>query len=212
MSNSKRNPECRAAVPVLVLLAAVLFPALWAAGLSAEEGTKPTREYSVCLDCHEDQSASLSITPHQIPTLANGSAEPRVTCTDCHVGDSRHYEEDPEEYPMGNPAKVDPAQAAFVCSTCHQNSHQQNMREDNIHAVNDINCSGCHQIHGSKQQGLLKSAQVDLCTSCHAAVKGEFSQPFRHPVNDGIIKCSECHLSLDLTARELSPQRHECLF
>jgi DmsE family decaheme c-type cytochrome len=175
---------------------------VWGQGASAQDAKKPTREYSVCLDCHQEQASSLASTPHQIPTKPGMDA--RVTCTECHVGDSRHYEDDPETYPMGNPLKLDPAEAALVCSSCHQNSHQQNMREDNIHAVNDINCSGCHQMHGTKHRGLLKSAEFELCSSCHQGVKGEFSQPYRHPVNDGVVQCSECHMTLDLMSRELS--------
>jgi DmsE family decaheme c-type cytochrome len=189
---------------VVVILTAILALFVLEQGTAAQTASPAPRQTKVCLDCHDGYANSLANTPHQIPMDASGSMEPRVACTDCHVGDARHYEDDPEEYPMGNPGTADPHSQALLCSACHQNSHQQNMLEDNIHAENDINCSGCHKVHGSTQQGLLKTAEVDLCLSCHAGVEGQFAQPFRHPVNDGIVKCSECHLTLDRTARELS--------
>jgi len=204
LESSNRNPQFRK-FPLVAPIAVILLGlAVMVTGSAAQDAKNPPREYKVCLDCHDGQQANLAVTPHRIPLDTPNGTEPRVTCTDCHVGDSRHYEEDPEEFPMGNPRTADPDQAAALCSTCHQNSHQQNMREENVHAMNDINCFECHQIHGSEHQGLLKKAEVDLCLSCHTGQEGQFAQPFRHPVNDGIVKCSECHLTLDRTARELS--------
>jgi predicted CXXCH cytochrome family protein len=40
-------------------------------------------------------------------------------------------------------------------------------------------------------------------------VRGEFAQPYRHPVSDGIILCSECHRSLDENKRILSYARSD---
>jgi DmsE family decaheme c-type cytochrome len=189
---------------VVVILTAILALFMLEQGVSAQEANQAPRQYKICLDCHDGYASGLANTPHRIPLDDSGSMEPRVVCTDCHIGDARHYEDDPEEYPMGNPETADPHSQALLCSSCHQNSHQQNMLEDNVHAENDINCSGCHKVHGNTRQGLLKSAEFELCLSCHAGVEGQFAQPFRHPVNDGIVKCSECHLTLDRTARDLS--------
>jgi DmsE family decaheme c-type cytochrome len=164
-------------------------------GASAEDAAQLPRETAVCLDCHDGHDASLALSPHRVATELPEGTEARVTCTDCHVGDPRHYEEDPEEYPMARPDRAGAVMEAQICSKCHQNSHQQNMRERNVHFDNDVTCSGCHQIHGSTEPGLLRSSEVELCISCHAGVAGEFSQPYRHPVHDGIVKCSECHLA-----------------
>jgi DmsE family decaheme c-type cytochrome len=194
-------------LPILVLALGVfaLGPAALERGPSAEDTEELlSRQTNVCLDCHEGYDEGLAASPHRVATEIPEGTEARVACTDCHVGDSRHYEEDPEEFPMARPDTEGAPGEARICSTCHQNSHQQNMRERNVHFENDVACSGCHRIHGSTEQGLLQSAEVDLCLSCHAGVEGQFAQPFRHPVNDGIMKCSECHLSLDRTARELS--------
>jgi DmsE family decaheme c-type cytochrome len=177
------------------------------------------RVSEVCLDCHEDQQTSLRNTPHQIP--AEDPDNHKVTCTDCHAGDARHYDEDAEEYPMPNPAKVDAWNEAQICSQCHLNAHQQNMQERNVHVENKVNCSGCHRVHvvleadsilGAGQYsathytGLLKNNEVDLCLDCHSDVRGEFAKPTHHPVEEGIVKCSECHMITDQTKKPLSAQ------
>jgi DmsE family decaheme c-type cytochrome len=127
-----------------------------------------------------------------------------VACTDCHAGDRKHWEENPAANPMSNPAKVGVAAEARVCSGCHQNAHQQNVLERNVHAAHDVSCSGCHRVHGSKHTSLLTKPESQLCLDCHGRVEGQFARPYRHPVPEGIIRCSECHLTLDQTARELS--------
>jgi predicted CXXCH cytochrome family protein len=40
---------------------------------------------------------------------------------------------------------------------------------------------------------LLKAPQPQLCFSCHSDVKPAFSQPFHHKVNEGLMKCTDCH-------------------
>jgi predicted CXXCH cytochrome family protein len=40
---------------------------------------------------------------------------------------------------------------------------------------------------------LLKAPQPQLCFSCHSDVKPAFSEPFHHKVNEGLIKCTDCH-------------------
>lgn len=175
------------------------------------------RESETCLDCHESPQLSLLGTPHQILTTDFENA--RVTCTDCHVGDARHYEDDPETYPMTIPADLNAWNEGQICSQCHENSHQQNMFERNIHMANNVNCSDCHRVHvvhdadstfgegqylAAHYSGLLKNNEVDLCLGCHNSVRGEFHRSSHHPVTEGIIKCSQCHMMTDLTQEPLS--------
>ena len=41
--------------------------------------------------------------------------------------------------------------------------------------------------------GLLREKQPQLCYSCHRDVEAEFKLPVRHPVNQGLVKCTDCH-------------------
>jgi len=187
----------------LILVACVAI-----AGLSAFLGHAPAaqdqeRSSSVCLECHEGRDTTLAGSAHWADKVHDG-AEAGVACTDCHTGDRRHWEGEPEANPMTNPAKVNAAAEAAICAGCHQNSHQQNMLEKNVHLANQVSCSGCHQVHSTKQASLLKKPEHKLCVSCHQRVEGQFARSYRHPVEEGVVKCSDCHTTLDKTSRALT--------
>jgi DmsE family decaheme c-type cytochrome len=40
---------------------------------------------------------------------------------------------------------------------------------------------------------LLKASEPALCFQCHTDVKPAFDMPFHHPVNEGVVKCNDCH-------------------
>jgi len=57
-----------------------------------------------------------------------------------------------------------------------------------------VSCTSCHSVHKSVEDTkLLKVAQPVLCYTCHADVKPSFDMPFHHKVNEGLLKCSDCH-------------------
>jgi len=39
----------------------------------------------------------------------------------------------------------------------------------------------------------LKVAQPALCYQCHTDIKPQFSMPFHHRVDEGLVSCSDCH-------------------
>lgn len=191
----------------LVLAGAVALAAL--GGLPGHEPAAEdrVRASAVCLDCHGGLDSTLAGTAHWAAGDHEGAGA-KVACTDCHAGDRRHWEDDPAANPMTNPAKVAPAAQARICATCHQNSHQQNMVERNVHPVNGVSCTDCHGVHAVKgkerQASLLQKPQKDLCLGCHGSVAGQFAKPYRHPVAEGVVSCTDCHATLDKTARELT--------
>jgi DmsE family decaheme c-type cytochrome len=186
----------------------VLFLVPFAVALSASQPDSSADdnpgEVETCLTCHDGYDASLAMTPHHLYKKSGDETEIRIACTDCHHGDARHYNEDPDQYPMTVPANLNPAAEGKLCSTCHLNSHQQNMMEKNVHARNDVNCSGCHSVHASTHPPLLKKAQPELCMGCHVSVKSQFARPFRHPVDDAVVDCTDCHKTMDAGTRDMS--------
>ena len=201
MPTSPRIPY-RHALPLLVAGILGLVSLLPPHGeLSARDNLRVSK---ACLDCHAGQDTTLSGTAHRLPGGALDGPGARIACTDCHGDDRRHWEEDPKQYPMTNPSKAGALAEARLCSACHQNAHQQNQLEKNVHAAHDVNCSGCHSVHGSSHAALLRQAESGLCLRCHTDVAGQFARPFRHPVSDQIVKCSDCHMTLDETRRPLS--------
>jgi DmsE family decaheme c-type cytochrome len=189
-------------LPVILTACAVLG-AWFALGGHETGAQEPARVSTACLECHPGRDSSLAGTAHWAGDAHDGDAA-RVACTDCHTGDRRHWEEDPMAHPMTNPGKVSATAATRICAGCHQNSHQQNMVEKNVHPASGVSCSDCHRVHDSKHPSLLKAAEPGLCLDCHTGVAGHFARPYRHPVSEGVLACSECHLTLDRTSRALS--------
>lgn len=185
-------------------MACALFGALLGLGVGGVIAQGNQRVSKTCLDCHGGRDTTLAATAHGLPKDAADGPGARVGCTDCHPGDSRHWEEDPKAFPMGNPSGMTAASEARLCSSCHQSAHQQNMLEKNPHSANEVNCSACHSVHGGTQTALLKHDEPELCLGCHQGVAGQFAKPFRHSVGEGIVKCSECHMTLNQTGRALS--------
>lgn len=147
----------------------------------------------VCLDCHEDQASSLEFGPHRLSAAGEG----RLNCLSCHDGDPRHWEDDPASYPMANPADMGSDESGKLCGRCHDSVHQSNQRTVSPHASAGVSCLDCHQVHASEWRGSLVSAQPGLCFGCHPGQRADFSQPFHHPADEGIMDCSDCHLKSD---------------
>ena len=185
------TPE-RAALPFLAL-PLLIMGFMLAASHTRLSASDEERQSEVCTDCHEDQFDSLVSSPHRILPDFDGN----VACTDCHRGDAAHWDDDPDENPMPHLVTLRPLTLQRICASCHQNSHQQNMAEGNAHASADVNCTACHKIHGETRAGLLRDDQPELCLDCHTDVRGDFARPYRHPVGDQIVNCSDCHMPLD---------------
>lgn len=178
-------------VAVRAILGAVLIVALPAFAAAAATPDSGPRESQACLDCHDDMEAALHGGPHMVLV---GGEDSRVSCTDCHSGTASHWEDDPEEYPMANPAKMGVADAANVCMACHFSPHVENQATLSPHAADGVTCLDCHQVHGGSAPASLHGEQTELCLSCHIVQRGEFAKPFAHPVDGGVITCADCHL------------------
>ncbi len=183
--------------PGIGVLAAVLSIALLGAAAGPAAGGGPG-ETAACLDCHDDQNASLAGGPQVVLTGVAGYVPTRISCTSCHVGTPAHWEDDPEANPMSNPAKLAVFDAAKACAACHAGVHQTNQQTLGPHAEAGVGCTDCHQVHGAAvDHAQLRMEQPDLCYSCHGDVRGQFHQPSHHPVAEGMVSCTDCHLMSD---------------
>lgn len=74
------------------------------------------------------------------------------------------------------------------CLECHNNFGPET---DQLHLpVTEGKCLGCHRIHGSDVQGLLKNPADELCRACHNHI-GRSKDKVHGPVAVG--SCSVCH-------------------
>lgn len=143
-----------------------------------------------CKTCHEDiYTKSFEHTPHYtlITTGKHG-------CEDCHGPGSAHVEAG------GDPTKIirfenlSASQASERCMSCHAKDTEHANFDRSVHLANNTGCLSCHSPHHATQPAaLLIKSQPELCYSCHAAQRAQFSMPYHHRVNEHLINCTDCH-------------------
>ncbi|MBZ5707496.1 MAG: DmsE family decaheme c-type cytochrome, partial [Acidobacteriia bacterium] len=89
---------------------------------------------------------------------------------------------------------VSPKEVSRRCLECHQYGEEHANFDRSQHNINDVSCIACHSPHHSKdREFLLVQKQPDLCFTCHTETKQDFARPFRHRVEQGLIRCTDCH-------------------
>jgi len=142
-----------------------------------------------CATCHEEVAKGFANNPHTKMVQMHGSNG--VTCENCHGAGKAHVDGGGDISKIFNPAKASAKDVEARCQTCHAGTHPNFDRSP--HAKAGVSCISCHAIHKSKEESLLKAPQPALCFQCHADQKAQFNMAFHHKVNEGVVKCSDCH-------------------
>jgi DmsE family decaheme c-type cytochrome len=142
-----------------------------------------------CATCHAEESNKFSSNPHAKLALEHGGKG--VTCESCHGPGNAHVESGGDATKIFQFAKATTRETDIRCLGCHQGQHANFSRS--AHAKANVGCLSCHSVHASKEPVLLKVSQPMLCFQCHTDVKPAFEMPFHHKVNEGLVKCSDCH-------------------
>jgi DmsE family decaheme c-type cytochrome len=147
-----------------------------------------------CKGCHEDLYKKFEPTPHWKTTLGKVNGIEAHGCESCHGPGADHINGGGDKTKIfmfkGQTAKA----ISERCLTCHQYGEEHANFARSVHKINDVSCVECHSIHHAKEpQYLLARAQPQLCFSCHLETKADFNRPFRHRVNEGLLKCTDCH-------------------
>ncbi len=148
----------------------------------------------VCKSCHEEIGNKLKLNPHEHLLAAGKTGNTEWHgCESCHGPGSAHVEGGGDKTKIVRFPDLTPEKASAVCQQCHQTGDRSNFHRS-AHLENGIGCTSCHSIHGAEaKHSLLKVATPNLCYGCHTEMRAEFSRPFRHRVNEGLIQCSDCH-------------------
>ena len=182
-----------------------LLPWLWSGSMDAAgQDKKPstvsgsseavkTTEYvgsETCTTCHGDLSKEFASNPHTRLALMHGGKG--VTCESCHGSGKAHVESGGVATKIFQFTKATPKQVDKKCLACHVGEHPNFERTAHGEAL--VSCTSCHSVHKFEAQTvMLKTKQPTLCYQCHTDVKPAFAQPFHHRVNEGLIKCTDCH-------------------
>lgn len=188
----------RVSLMVLLGAGALSVTALAAPPSAAKSAQEPSKGAThaefvgseTCASCHEQVTKNFATNPHSKMALMHGNAN-GATCENCHGAGSEHVAGGGDVTKIFNPAKATAKDVDEKCLSCHAGAHPDFERSP--HAKANVSCIGCHDIHGSKQEALLKAPQPTLCFQCHADQKAQFNMPFHHRVEEGLVKCSDCH-------------------
>jgi DmsE family decaheme c-type cytochrome len=185
---------------VLMLLAlALLVTGAFAQGPQPQSGTASAQYVGsdTCKGCHEEVHKAFEPTAH-FQLLGGDKNKPVKAdwhgCESCHGPGSAHVEGGGDKTKIIRFQDLSAKQASERCLQCHQAGHEQNNFARSAHLANDVGCTSCHSVHAAKEKhALLKASQPALCYDCHTETRAEFSRPFRHRVNEGLVKCVDCH-------------------
>jgi DmsE family decaheme c-type cytochrome len=158
-----------------------------------------------CESCHGPRSRHIENPGRE---LALTSAQQGVACLQCHQGGDRIYWQNGAHKTAGvncsdchtvmkkksDKALLATHQEESVCYSCHAEVRGQ-MQKVYHHPVREgkMNCSDCHNVHGSVSRGLLKGATInETCFNCHQEKRGPFV--WEHaPVRENCANCHDVH-------------------
>jgi DmsE family decaheme c-type cytochrome len=145
-----------------------------------------------CATCHEDMAKQIALTVHAHAQVRGRAYQ--TACEACHGPGKAHVEGGGDKTKIFTFKNVSAETISARCLTCHEYGEEHSNFARSQHNLNDVSCIECHSPHHAKEsQYLLVEGQPQLCFSCHTEIKPEFSKPFHHRVNEGLVKCTDCH-------------------
>jgi DmsE family decaheme c-type cytochrome len=151
----------------------------------------PAAAAKTCLGCHDQQHV------RDWPGSTHQRAD--LSCLSCHA---IHNAEGKNAALLKSPVQSD------VCFGCHKMQRIRTMMSSHMPLrESKMQCSDCHNPHGSTTKALLVDASVnDNCIRCHMEKRGPVL--FEHPpVRENCLNCHDPHGSLHDNLLVANPPR-----
>ena len=147
-----------------------------------------------CKACHVDLYKNFEKTLHWKTTLDTRGGVSKQGCEACHGPGKAHFESGGDITKIFAFKKVSAKISSARCLECHTYGEEHSNFARSAHLQNNVGCIDCHSPHHAKESlRLLKAKQPQLCYTCHLETKQQFSRPFHHRVNEGLVSCTDCH-------------------
>jgi len=147
-----------------------------------------------CKTCHAGEYESWAKSRHWATSNNTRGGPAKQGCEACHGPGADHAANPADTSKLFLFTKASPKEINAQCLGCHASGTQQLHVNNSLHSRNDISCTSCHSAHHSEtREFLLVKTQPALCYTCHQQQRPQFSMPFRHRVNEGLVQCSDCH-------------------
>src|SRR5262245_37937048 len=170
--------------------ALLLLCLLWSVCFLRAETSTEYVGSETCKTCHEDlYKTGFERTPHFQTTLKGGHG-----CESCHGPGGEHVAGGGDKTKIVRFSALSRTAVNARCLECHGDRREHQHAAASAHAGRQAGCLECHSPHHAKEeQHLLVKKQTDLCYGCHAAARAEFSRPYHHRINEGLLECADCH-------------------
>ena len=146
-----------------------------------------------CKACHAAEYTSWEKSAHWNQTYQKGGIA-KHGCEDCHGAAASHIADPTDTSKLFLFEKASAKDINARCMTCHASGPTQLNSANSFHRQNEVSCTDCHSPHhATTSEKLLVKAEPELCYTCHLQQKSQFNMAFHHRVNEGLIKCSDCH-------------------
>lgn len=178
--------------PVIFIAALVLFPAA-STSLQEAGGSEGYIGSDTCRACHQERSATYLQSIHAKKALPDSPIN-RSGCESCHGPGAFHVKKRGGRGTgmVAFHRQDDPEAKSAQCLQCHQESRVVPFWDLGRHRVNGVSCTDCHRAHAGIRKN-LKARQPELCNTCHRDVRAQQMRQSRHPLREGLLKCTQCH-------------------
>ena len=147
-----------------------------------------------CKTCHEEIYQRFDKSPHW-KTLLNERVGPtKQGCEACHGPGREHIDAGGDKTKIFSFKTASSAAVNERCLGCHASGKEHENFSRSAHSENNLSCLSCHSSHhATTDHFLLTKSQPNLCYGCHQKMKAQFNLPSHHRVEEGLVKCADCH-------------------